>query len=124
VENGPALRHVQRLASEHGVDPVAKAGLERELDEEAKRLVRRSVLRVVEVDAFGLDRESLTACRVLREELAQMPVLDLLVVALEGLPGRTLTKGAGRSDDRSLRGRSRTPAPAEADAGSRCAFGI
>ena len=87
MQHGPVLGDVDLLAPEHGVDARAQAGLLGELEEERQRLVGDAVLRVVEVDARRLRGEALAALRVVGEEIPQMQVADLLVVALQILPG-------------------------------------
>src|SRR5204862_292362 len=54
VEHRPALRLVDPLAREHGIDARAQAALLGQPHEERKRLVGRAVLGVVEVEARGL----------------------------------------------------------------------
>ena len=87
VEHGAVLRHVDLLALEHGVDARAQPGLLGELEEEGQRLVGDAVLGVVEVDPHRLRGEALPALGVGREEIPQVEVVDLLVVALQILPG-------------------------------------
>ena len=87
VEHGAVLRHVDLLAPEHGVDAGAQAGLLGELEEERQGLVGDAMLRVVEIDPHRLRGEALAALRIAGEEILQMQVADLLVVALQFLPG-------------------------------------
>ena len=87
VQHRAVFRDVDLLAAEHGVDPLAQAGLLRQLQQEPQRLVGDAVLRVVEVEAGGLRRQPLAACGIVREELAEMHVPDNVAMALERLPG-------------------------------------
>ena len=59
------------------------------------RLVGDAVLGVVEIDSGRLERQALAALGVVREQLAQMHRRDLLVVGLQGRPGRALQAAAG-----------------------------
>ena len=72
MQNGALLGDVDLVAREHGVDVLAQTGLLRKLDEQAHGLAGDSVLRVVEVQTHGLQREAFAALRILREELPKM----------------------------------------------------
>src|SRR5262249_27490611 len=97
VEGGAPLRDVDLLAAEHRVDPRSEAGLVRQPQQQPQRLVGDAVLRVVEMEVDGVDRETLAALRIVREEPAQMPVPDLPMVRRERLPGGARTgERAGR----------------------------
>ena len=89
VQDGPVLRDVDLLAAEHGVDPRSQAGFLGQLQEKLERFVGDAILRVVEVEPDRLDRHALAALGIIREELAQMQLPDLLIVSFEGLPRRT-----------------------------------
>ena len=56
------------------------------------RLVGDPVLRVVQVDTLGLGCQPLAAPGIGREQLTQVTLANLGVVALEGLPRLALTK--------------------------------
>ena len=67
-----------------------------ELEEEAQRLVRDAVLRVVEVDAGRLEREALARARgSLGEQFAQVQAADAIACASSAFQ-------AGRSTTRSV----------------------
>ena len=115
VEDGAVLGHVDPVAAEHRIGALRQARLVGQLDEQAQRLVRDTVLRVVEVEAGALGGEPLAARRVLGEEVAQVEIADLGVVLLERTPGGPLaerghaTHGVslrftGATDSSSLRG--------------------
>ena len=86
VQDGTVLGHVDLLAREHRVDAGPETGGVGQRQEEADGLVGQAVLRVVEVQAVDLEGEPLAARAVLREQLAEVHVLDRLVVRLERLP--------------------------------------
>ena len=94
-----AQRHVQHralfgdvdlVATEHGVDSRAQAGLVRKLNQEPQRLIGDAILGVVERQASGFRRQALTACGIVREERAEMHVPDRVIMALERMPGWAL----------------------------------
>ena len=84
VQDGPVLRDVDLLAAEHGVDPRAQAGFLGQLQEQLERFVGDAILRVVEVEARGLGRQALAALGIVREEVAEMQVADLLMMGSAG----------------------------------------
>lgn len=53
-----------------------------------------TTFRIVEVDADGLDRHTLPASGVVREELPEVQLPDLRVMGVEGLPRRAYMSGA------------------------------
>src|SRR5229473_3529947 len=87
MQDGALLGDVDLITGKHRVDAFAQAGFLSQSQQEAHRLVRDAMLRVVEVKACGLDREALAAPRIFAEERAQMNVADLLVVILQRFPG-------------------------------------
>ena len=90
VEDGAVFGDVDLLAAEHRVDAFTQAAILGELEQEGERLVGDAVLRVIEVQARCLGRETLTALRVVGKQVAQVPPLHLLMVGGEGLPGGPL----------------------------------
>jgi hypothetical protein len=72
VQDGAIFRDVDVLASKHPVSSLAETGLVRELDEESQCVIGYSLFRVVEVDAFGLDPQSLTARRIFAKKASQV----------------------------------------------------
>ena len=89
MQDGPLLRNVDFVSAKHGIDAVPQAGFLGQLQQERKRLIGDAVLRIVEVDADGLDRHPLPAGGVVREELPKMQLPDLRVMGVESLPRRT-----------------------------------
>ncbi len=104
------LGHVDPVATEHRIDALAQAALLRELDEEPDRLVGDAVLRVIEEQAGGSERQALASARVGREEIAQMHVPDSGVMRLERPPRAPLPEGdrahVTSSDRTTSRGRT------------------
>ena len=92
VEHGAVLGDVDVLAAEHRVPPLGHPALVGELGQQLQRLVGDPVLRVVEEEPGALGDQPRAAVGVLREQLTQVPVPDLAVVLLEGLPGRALAQ--------------------------------
>ena len=88
VQDGPLFRDVDFVPAKHGIDAGPQAGFLRQLQQELERLIGDAVLRIVEVDADGLDRHPLPALGVVREELPEMQLADLRVMGFEGLPRR------------------------------------
>ena len=88
VQDRAVFRYVDLLAPEHGVDARAQARFPGQLHQQPQGLVGDPVLRIIEVDPRRLQRQSLAALRILREQRAQVHVPDLPAVAFEGLPGR------------------------------------
>ena len=88
MQDGTPLGDIDLLAAEHGVDAPPQAGFFRQLQKQLHGFVGDTVFGIVEADARGLDGQAPGALWIAGEELAQMQVPDLLVVGLEGLPGR------------------------------------
>jgi hypothetical protein len=72
MEDGTIFGDVDVLAPKHLISSLAQTGLVRELDKESQRVIGDSLFRVVEVDAFGLDPQSLAARRVFAKEGSQV----------------------------------------------------
>jgi hypothetical protein len=69
---------------------LLQCGLLGQAEKETEGLVGDAVLRVVEIDARGLGRQPLAPPQVLGEQVPQVAVGDLVVVALQRLPGCAL----------------------------------
>ena len=94
VKNSPILRDVDLLAAEHGLNAFTEAALLGEIDEEADRLVRDTILRVVQVKAGTFGGQALAAKGIIGEERPQMHIADLPVMLLQGLPRRLAPSAA------------------------------
>src|SRR5579872_4799437 len=66
MENRPLFGDVDLVASEHGVDVLAQAGLLRELKEQSCRFAGDSIFRVVEIETHYLQGETFAALWILR----------------------------------------------------------
>ena len=86
VQHRPLLRDVDLVAAKHGIDPRAQARLLGQLQQQLQRFVGDAILRVIEVNPYCLSRQSLPALGVVGEQLAQVKLLDLLVVCSQGFP--------------------------------------
>ena len=84
VQDGTVLRDVDLLAPKHGVDPRAQAGFLRQLQEKLECFVGDAILRVIEVEAHRLGCHALAALGIIREELPQVHLPDLLDSGLRG----------------------------------------
>ena len=92
MQNRALLGDVDLVAREHGVDVLAQAGLLRKLEEQPDCFAGDSVLRVVEVETQGLQREAFAALGILREELPKMQTADLGAMLLQRVPGRPVAE--------------------------------
>ena len=87
VADGAVLGHVDVLAREHRVDAGAQPGRVGETAKQGERVVAHPVLRVVHRDPGRLRDEALAPGRIGGEEVADLHVRDLPVVALQRGPG-------------------------------------
>ena len=72
MQNGALFGDVDLVAREHGVDVLAQAGLLRKLKQQPHRLAGDAVLRVIEVETQGLQREAFATLGILGEELPKV----------------------------------------------------
>ena len=93
VQHGPVLGDIDLVAAEHGVAMALEIALASEVDEQAHRLVGDPVLRVVEVQPGRLGGHPLTAFGIVGEQLAEVHVADLGVVARQRRPRRAARAG-------------------------------
>jgi len=92
VQDGAVFREVDFLAPEHGVDAFAQPGFLGKLQQELEGFVGDAVLRVVQVQAHRLCRHALAAFRIIRKELSEMELADILMVSFKGLPCLTFSE--------------------------------
>ena len=76
---------------------LADIGGARQLEQRVHRLLVDAILRIVEIDAASLERQSFAALRVAGEKLAQMFARDRGVMGTERAPSRGLLAGAKAS---------------------------
>ena len=86
MQDGPLFRDVDFVPAKHGIDAGPQAGLLRQLQKELERLVGNAVLRIVEVDANGLDRHALPAGRRRPRRASGGATPGLRVMGFKGLP--------------------------------------
>ena len=92
MQDGAVFRHVDFLAPEHGVDAFAQPEFLGKLQQKLEGFVGNAVLRVIQVEAHGLCRHALAAFRVIRKELSQMQLPDILVMSFKGFPCLTFSE--------------------------------
>src|SRR5262249_38728503 len=90
MQDRTLFRYVDLLPAEHRLHPGPNSGLLGELNEELHGFIGDAILRVVEIEARGLDGQALTASGIICKEFPEMQLADLFVMRLEGLPGRAL----------------------------------
>jgi len=83
VQHRPVLGDVDVVAAKHRVAMLLELAAAGQIDEQPERLVGDAVLRPVGVPAGSLAAEPLAPRRILREQLAQVDVLQAGVVRLE-----------------------------------------
>jgi hypothetical protein len=88
VKDGSILGRVDVLAREHRVDPPAEPSSAGERDQQAQRVVRETVLRVVEEDAGPLRGETLAPPRIGAEDLPEGDLMHVPEVVGERPPLR------------------------------------
>ena len=72
VQHGALFGEVDLVARKHGINVVAQTGLLRKVKKQADSLTGNTVLREVEVETQGLQRESFVTLWILGEELPKM----------------------------------------------------
>src|ERR1700722_13565940 len=104
MQDGAILGDVDALAGEHRRRALDKTGLLGQLDKQTDRLVGYAVLRVVQIEARTLGRETLATCAVHSEQLTQRSVSHLTLMGGQLTPGGAFGKG-----DASVSGRAHSP---------------
>ena len=72
VQDCALLGDVDFLPVEHGIDSCSQTRFFRQLKKESERFIGDAVLGVIQVKTNGLDRQTLTALRIIRKKLPQM----------------------------------------------------
>jgi hypothetical protein len=96
VQDGAILGRVDVLTGEHGVAVLLHLGDASQVEEQAQRLVRRPLLRVVDDEVGPPGRHAVRPLGIVREEPAQMPRRDLVVVRRQRRPLRCRGEVHGR----------------------------
>ena len=89
VQHGPVLGGVDVLAGEHGVTALLQACRAGQIHQQCQGLPGDPVLAVVDIEVTDGQRQFPAAVGVLGEELSQVHVGDIGVVAGQCLPGGT-----------------------------------
>src|ERR1700756_5723324 len=84
------LCNIDLLPTEHGINPRLQSRLFCQLDQELYRLVRNSILGVIEVDSRGFCCHTLTTGRIMGKKIAEMEVSKFSIMTFKSLPCRTL----------------------------------
>ena len=92
VQYGAVLGRVDVVAAEHRLCPLGQPACLRQLRQQRDRLVGDPVLRVVHVEAGGLERHPRAPAGIGGEQLAQVAAADLAMVGIERLPGGLAAK--------------------------------
>ena len=87
MQHRPLFRNVDLLAPEHRIDSRLQAGFIGKLEKEFQGFVSDEILRIIQIDAESLSRQTLAAFRIIRKEFAEMRILDTLIVIFESFPG-------------------------------------
>ena len=80
VQDCALFGDVDFLPVEHGIDACPQARLFRQLQKETHRFIGDAVLGVIQVKTNGLDRQTLTALRIIRKKLLQMELCNRFVM--------------------------------------------
>src|SRR5262249_20697766 len=86
VQHSSVLGDVDLVAAKHRVDALAQTGLLRQFNEQPHCFFRDAVFRVIEIHTNRLRRQPLATLRIISEEIAQTPIVYLLVVRREAFP--------------------------------------
>ena len=90
MKHRASLGYVDLVTAEHGIDTSAQPDGVSQIDQQPKALAGDAVLRIVQVEALGFQRQTLSPLGILSKQCTQMETLDLLMMLFEGLPGRQL----------------------------------
>ena len=88
VKHRAILGQVDVIAAKHGVDPLAKPGLFREIQQQFHGFAGDAVFGVIEKNAFRFQREACRATGVVREELPQMNIFQAGGMVVQRFEGR------------------------------------
>ena len=78
---------IDLFVAKHRVDVIPQAGLRRKIEKQAHCFAADAVLRIITVEARGIESEAFAALRILCKELPEVYVFYLSVMLLQRLPG-------------------------------------
>jgi len=78
VQDCAVFSDIDLASREHGRDPLLEARVFRKLEQEPQRLIGNPILRVIEIDPHRGSGQAFAASRVVREQLTQMQLPNLL----------------------------------------------
>ena len=87
MQHGSFFRDIDLLAPEHGIDSRLQTGFFGQLNQKLESFVRDSIFRIIQIDAQGFYCQTLAALGIIRKEIAEMCLLDALIVIFESFPG-------------------------------------
>jgi len=87
MQDRSLFRDIDLLAPEHGIDSRLQTGFFGQLNQKLESFVRDSIFRIIQIDAQGFYCQTLAALGIIRKEIAEMCLLDALIVIFESFPG-------------------------------------
>ena len=90
MQNRAILGHIDLIASEHRFDAGTQIRFFCQLDQKLQRFVSYEVLRIVEVESGGIEREPLSPLGILSEESPKRQGSNEIVVRPQSFPSRAL----------------------------------
>jgi len=87
MQDRSLFRDIDLLAAEHGIDSRLQTGFFRKLKQKLESFVGDSIFRIIQIDAQGFYCQTLAALGIIRKEIAEMCLLDALIVIFESFPG-------------------------------------
>ena len=77
---------VDLFTPEHRIDSRLQTGFFGQLNQQPERFLRDEILRVIQVNAQSLNRETFTSLGIVSKEIPEMCFPNLLRVSFESLP--------------------------------------
>src|SRR3569623_1548113 len=94
MQHGTVFGDVDGVAAEHLLRPATDVGLAREIHQQRHGLGSGDVLGIIQQHVVEGAREPGIALRIVGKQLAHVDVAQLLMMRLQGLPGRRLSQTA------------------------------
>jgi hypothetical protein len=92
MERSPSLGHIDRCASEHGVDPLREAAFASRMPEECDRPVGHPMRRLAQVNTGGFGAQALPPQGIADEEVQEMQMTHFPVMLSQRLPNRPISQ--------------------------------